>query len=251
VVSSNLSFPPLFGKQVEITCVSVEDPRLSCVDIELPFDEEAEDCIQEVEFTYTMTNDSDEVQRIYSLVITQMGVVSDASDVLFPTFNVEPGADFVVKQRTEVDICNMNITGASHFSTTAAFVTGPPCDVEINIACMSVTGIECRALPQIPADTPPDECLVDVVYTYTIENTGNIDANIIELTRTRNDMFVDLIGQLNATFLTINGTTTVIEVEEISLCVAQQFTTNTIVKQIPNADLLCDDIGFYPTDEVA
>ena len=73
-----------------------------------------------------------------------------------------------------------------------------------------------------------------------------MDANIILFTRTRNGEFRDLIDLLPDTFLAVADDTAVQETEEIDRCVQQSFATNTIVAQIPNADLLCEDVGFYP-----
>ena len=39
--------------------------------------------------------------------------------------------------------------------------------------------------------------------------------------------------------------TAVEETEEIDRCVQQSFATNTIVAQVPNADLLCTSQGVY------
>lgn len=129
------------------------------------------------------------------------------------------------------------------FGTEAAFVTGPPCDVEVVIGCVSEGGDECRDLPQA---STPEECLIDITYTYTVSNIGEVDANIILFTRTRNGEFRDLIGLLPSTFLPVDEDTFVAETEEIDRCIQQSFATNTIVAQIPNADLLCEDVGIYP-----
>ena len=91
-----------------------------------------------------------------------------------------------------------------------------------------------------------DGCLLDVTYTYTVDNTGLVDANIILFSREREGVFADLVPLLEDTFLEVAGTTNVQETEEIDRCVAQSFTTTTIVRQLPNADLLCRDTGFYP-----
>ena len=88
--------------------------------------------------------------------------------------------------------------------------------------------------------------MLDITYTYTVENTGLVDANIILFTREREGDFADLMPLLESPFLPIAGTTAVQETEEIDRCVAQSFTTNTIVRQLPNQELLCLDTGYYP-----
>lgn len=57
---------------------------------------------------------------------------------------------------------------------------------------------------------------------------------------------MDLMPGLDDPFLPVNADTAVVETEEIDRCTQQSFATNTIVAQLPNADLLCDDVGFYP-----
>ena len=91
-----------------------------------------------------------------------------------------------------------------------------------------------------------EDCLLDVTYTYTVDNTGLVDANIVLFTRERDGAFQDLMPLLDSTFLELGGTTFVQETEEIDRCVAQTFTTNTIVRQLPNPELLCKDTAFYP-----
>ena len=186
-----------------------------------------------------MTNTGDDTERIYSLVITRGGETTDITTT-FPVTDLAPNESALVLQNAVIDICK---GGNGAFDTEAAFTTGPPCDVEVAIACESEDGDECRALPQAES---PDQCLIDIEYTYTVTNTGIVDANIILFTRTRNGEFRDLIGELDDTFLPLGDVTQVSETEEIDRCVQQSFATNTIVAQIPNADLLCDDVGSYP-----
>jgi hypothetical protein len=209
------------------------------MDIEPPASGTGDDCIFEVEYSYKLTNTGDDVERIYSLVITRDGVEEDITDT-FPVTDLGPGESTIIIQDAEIDVCQ---GGADAFTTEAAFTTGPPCDVSVMIECASEEGDECRSLPQAES---PDECLIDITYTYTIDNTGIVDANIILFTRTRNGEFVDLLDSLDSTFLPVGESTSIEETEEIDRCVQQSFATNTIVGQIPNADLLCDDIGFYP-----
>lgn len=88
--------------------------------------------------------------------------------------------------------------------------------------------------------------MIDVTYTYTVDNTGLVDANIIQFERVREGEFLDLFPLLETTFIALGDTTIVQETEEIDRCIDQSFTTNTIVRTTPNADLLCKDTGFYP-----
>jgi hypothetical protein len=198
-----------------------------------------EDCVVEVEYSYLFTNTGDDIQRIYSLEITRGGATEDITNT-FPMTDIAPGKQTYILERAEIDLCAED---TSVFETTAAFTTGPPCDVEVAIACESVEGDECRSLPEAPS---PDQCLIDITYTYTVTNIGDVDANIILFTRTRNDEFKDLIDLLPSTFLAVAESVNVEETEEIDRCVQQSFATNTVVAQVPNPDLLCEDAGFYP-----
>ena len=186
-----------------------------------------------------MTNNGDETERIYSLVITRGGETTDITST-FPVTDLAPRESALILQNAVIDVCS---EGGNAFATEAAFTTGPPCDVAVTITCESEDGDECRALPQAES---PDQCLIDIEYTYTVTNIGVVDANIILFTRTRNGEFRDLIDLLDATFLELGDSTDVTETEEIDRCVQQSFATNTIVAQVPNADLLCDGVGFYP-----
>ena len=214
------------------------DGSAACTDIEAPASGTGADCIQEVEFSYTITNDGTEVERIYSVEVTRDGLTTDITDT-FPLTDLAPGASTIIIQTVEVDVC----AGENVFETEVAYTTGPPCDVTVRIECESEEGDECRQLPQA---TNPSECLIDITYTYTVDNTGNVDANIILFERTRNDELVDLMPLLPTTFLEVGDQTSVQETEEIDRCIQQSFATNTIVAQVPPAELLCDNIGFYP-----
>ena len=107
-----------------------------------------------------------EIERIYSLEITRGGETTDITDT-FPITDIGPGESAIIFHNAEIDVCQ---GGDGAFDTEAAFVTGPPCDVEVVIACESEMGDECRELPQ--ADTP-DDCLIDITYTYTVTNIGD------------------------------------------------------------------------------
>ena len=187
-----------------------------------------------------MTNNGDTTERIYSLVVTRNGETTDITTT-FPITDLVPGESAIILQNAVLDICDGS--GIGVFDTDAAFTTGPPADVEVFIACESEDGDECRSLPQAES---PDQCLIEIEYTYTVTNIGAVDANIILFTRTRNGEFKDLIDLLDDRLLESDETTEVSETEEIDRCIQQSFATNTIVAQIPNADLLCDDVGSYP-----
>ena len=87
--------------------------------------------------------------------------------------------------------------------------------VQVQISCESEEGVECREISDtFNQDPDPDDCLVDVIYTYTVYNTGESDFNIILFTRDRNDEFVDLMPLLGTkVFVEVGGTTFVEETE--------------------------------------
>ena len=98
-------------------------------------------------------------------------------------------------------------------------------------------------ISQAPSD---DFCMLDITYTYFVENTGDVDANIITFQRSRDDTIVDLMPLIDSTFIAVGDTTRAQETQEIDRCVAQTFSTNTIVFAEPNQELLCEDTAFYP-----
>ena len=120
--------------------------------------------------------------------------------------------------------------------------------LQVEISCVSEEGIECREISDDYSNNPdPDACLLDVEYTYTVTNTGDIDFNIIVFNRERNDEFVDLLPMLGTNvFVEVGGTTAVQESEQIDRCLDQTFTTTTLVTKLPPADMLCLDTSYYP-----
>lgn len=87
-----------------------------------------------MEFAYTITNDGDDVERIYSLTIIRGDETVDFTEIpdQVPTVNLQPGQTVTIRQVVEVNVCT---GGSGVFDTQADVVTGPPCDVEV---CTSI-----------------------------------------------------------------------------------------------------------------
>jgi hypothetical protein len=115
--------------------------------------------------------------------------------------------------------------------------------LQATIECVSEEGEECRQISDAPT---MDDCLLDVTYTYTVENIGIADFNILIFNRTRNNETMNLVPLLDDTFLAIGDTTAVQETEEIDRCVAQSFSTKIDVKMVPTAESICQNVDTYP-----
>jgi len=213
------------------------DGSQACIDIAIP--DNNQDCEVDVEYSYNFVNNGDSEARVYAVGVSRGGDTTDITTTV-PVVDLKPQETTTVLQNAQLDLCSDN----NALDTEVAFTVGPPSDVRVSIACASSEGDECRT---IPAANNPDECMIDITYTYTVTNIGNVDANIVLFTRTRNGDFKDLLDDLEGpSYLPLGADVTVQETEEIDRCVQQSFATNTVVAQSPNADLLCDDVGFYP-----
>ena len=85
----------------------------------------------EVQFKYTITNDGDDVERIYSITVTRgdmTTILTDLPDVI-PTTDLAPGETIVITSTEDIDICQ---GGPDVFDTQADVLAGPPCDVEVS-----------------------------------------------------------------------------------------------------------------------
>lgn len=105
------------------------DDEIPCMDIVPPASGEGPDCLVEVTFIYTITNDGNEVERIYAVTVTRGTMTTVLTDVpdLIPTVDLAPGESIVVPVVHEIDVC----AGDDAFDTKITVLAGPPCDVEV------------------------------------------------------------------------------------------------------------------------
>ncbi|CAB9511350.1 expressed unknown protein [Seminavis robusta] len=228
--------------RIDVDCMTVDGGN-PCTSVVPPANGTGDDCLVEVEFIYTISNDGTETERIYSLQVTrglESIVITDIPDAI-PTVDLPPGDVIVAPVLREIDVCTE--TGIGAFNTVAKLLTGPPSSISVEITCVSEEGEECQRISQAPT---PDDCLLDVIYTYTVENTGVADFNIFEFTRARDGEFANLMPLLDTVFLASDATTAVQEREEIDRCVSQSFFTQVKVRKVPTVDLLCEDRDTYP-----
>jgi hypothetical protein len=111
--------------KIEVDCVTT-DERIPCSDVDAPDSGEGEKCIVEVEYIYTITNNSPNVQRIYSVVVTrgmETIIVTDIPEEV-PTVDLAPGEVLVAPVVREIDVCT--VIGTDAFVTRATLLTGPP-----------------------------------------------------------------------------------------------------------------------------
>mmetsp|Transcript_14022 Transcript_14022/g.30460 ORF Transcript_14022/g.30460 Transcript_14022/m.30460 type:complete len:319 (-) Transcript_14022:125-1081(-) len=210
--------------RVEVTCPD-------CI----PMDE---DCVLFSDMVHSITNNNDEVERVYQLEAIRNGKEVDLIGLIPEgSADIQPGATLQIVERVEINQCE-----GEGYDTETSVITGPPCEVAVEISCISNDGDECKEIP--PPDTV-EECLVDVRYSYKVDNIGDVDANIITFERTRNEIYRDLMPLLASTFLEVGGSTSVQEIDGIDICSGDTYSTKVLVQQVPNADLLCEDVGFY------
>ena len=92
------------------------------------------------------------------------------------------------------------------------------------------------------------DCLVNVTYTYTVQNVAELSFNIWTFNRTRSGETIDLMPLLGDNYrVEIGGSTSVQEIEEINRCeTLPSFETNVTVRKEPPFDTLCLDTYYYP-----
>jgi hypothetical protein len=232
---------------MEVECVQI-GTGTPCMDLEPPKELIGEGCFVFVEYTYNIVNEGSVYEQIYTLVVSRPDrttVVTDIQDAI-PRTLLGPGQAVSPTETLEADICGE--IGTAVLDTKATLITGPPSGADVGIACESVEGVECRSISEdFLSDPDRDACSLNVVYTYTITNIGQSDFNVIVFTRTRNDIFVDLMPLLGTDVLVETGeAVSVQESEIINRCVDQTFSTSVEVTKLPPAALLCQDVVYYP-----
>ena len=223
--------------QLGAACVSTDGTP--CEDLAPPESGSGDGCIVNVEYTYTLTNDSNDDQQIFSLTEIRNGVTTDITSSIPPNTILAPGETFT----TPPNAVTLDLCSGETVETQADLFTGPPIAVAIQITCVSEDGVECAAIQE---QTDPNNCLIDVTYTYTITNTGQADTSFVTLNRIRNGETVDLLPLLDGPNLMVGESTVVTETEEIDQCITQDFTTTTQVVQSPLLDNLCGDTVLFP-----
>lgn len=188
--------------------------------------------------THTIVNSGEAVVRIYELNAIRNNDKINLYDLVpSDAIDMQPGSQTRVVERVQINQCE-----GETFETETQLIAGPPADVAVTISCQEEGGGDCQAISQ-PKTT--DECQEDVVYTYSVANTGEVDANIITLERSRNDESLDLLSFLDGTSLAPGVTTSVGEMDEIDACSGDTYSTQLLVQQVPNDDLLCGSTAIY------
>ena len=197
-----------------------------------------ENCVLEVDMTHTIVNLGEAVFRIYELNAIRNNDKINLYDLVpNDAIDMQPESQIRVVERVQINQCE-----GETFETETQLIAGPPVDVDVTISCQEEGGGDCQSISR-PKTT--DECQEDVVYTYNVANTGEVDANIITLERTRNGESLDLLTFLDGTSLAPGVTTSVGEMDEIDNCSGDTYSTQLLVQQVPNDDLLCESTAVY------
>ena len=197
-----------------------------------------EGCLLEVDMTHTIVNSGEAVVRIYELNAIRNNEKINLYDLVSSdAIDMQPGSQTQVVERVQINQCE-----GETFETETQLIAGPPADVVVTISCQEEGGGDCQSIAQ-PKTT--DECREEVVYTYSLVNAGAVDANIITLERTRNDESIDLLSFLDGTSLAPGVTTSVGEMDLIDVCSGDTYSTQLLVQQVPNDDLLCGSTANY------
>jgi hypothetical protein len=197
-----------------------------------------EDCVVEVDMTHTVVNSGGTVVRIYELNVIRNKEKSNLYDLIpSDAVDMQPGSQTRVVERVQIDQCK-----GESFETATQLIVGPPADAVVNISCQGEDGGDCQSISQ---PETAEECQEDVLYTYSVLNTGEVDANIITLERTRNGDNLDLLSLLDGTSLAPGLTKSLEETDNIDLCSGDKYLTRLLVRQVPNDDLLCASTATY------
>lgn len=197
-----------------------------------------EECVLEVDMTHTIVNSGEALVRIYELNAIRNNDKINLYDLVpSDAIDMQPGSQTRVVERVKINQCE-----GETFATETQLIAGPPADVAVTISCQEEGGGDCQSISQ-PKTT--DECQEEVVYTYNVANTGEVDANIITLERTRNGESLDLLSFLDGTSLAPGVATSVGEMDEIDNCSGDTYSTQLLVQQVPNNVLLCESTAVY------
>ena len=123
--------------------------------------------------------------------------------------------------------------------------TNIPISPQVTVTCMDANGVDCAAIPPRTTD-----CDVEVTYMYQLENVGAVGMDITVLERTRGDSTVDLINEVESTFILPGLFVKVPETEIVDFCVANTFTTTVTAKADPPAGVPCEDTDMYTFNTV-
>ena len=125
-------------------------------------------------------------------------------------------------------------------------------DIELNLldkfGMLEVEGCDVEG-------SPAQECIVPIIYTYTMRNIGTNQADITLLERTRDGETVDLTDQVtDRNPLFPDDTSTTMENVDLNVCIAGLYVTNVRGEaEPPNGPICSDDdeisFQFAPTQQ--
>jgi hypothetical protein len=142
----------------------------------------------------------------------------------------------------DVLVCTVTADG-SELQTLTINTSG---DVELNLTDKyGVLEVEACAVEGVPVQ----ECIVPVVYTYTLENIGSTDMDITVLERTRNGVIVDLTDQVtDRNPLSPGDTASTSDNEDLNVCIDGIYLTTVRAEADPPNGVPCtDEVAFGST----
>jgi hypothetical protein len=134
----------------------------------------------------------------------------------------------------EVLVCTVSVINGNEFQSLTINTSG-------NVDLFLKDRYGALELEACEVNDQTQDCITQVIYSYILSNTGEIDMDITLLERTRNNITSNLLGSIPDPELSPGDTTTVIEFEQLDLCVDGAYVTRVRVEADPPDGFPCFD----------
>jgi len=134
--------------------------------------------------------------------------------------------------------------GDQSIPTPAPVVPPRPCFVEVDITCVAEDGTECKDLvpPRVPT---PEDCIVNVCYTISIDNTGEVCMDITVADLDVNGDVSSVLDLVPVNPLCPEESTSFETCGDIDICTGGEFCAVINVEANPPNGEMCQDDGEY------